>query len=107
MGVQLFGQTPLSLAVLGAAYALAGRIGEAQKLVEELKKIAEKVYVPNFAFASIYAGLGEIDKAFDWYEKVIEERETSATIFYNLPLFDPLRSHPRYHALLRKMNLEL
>jgi tetratricopeptide (TPR) repeat protein len=106
MGAQLSGRTPLHLAFLGGAYAWAGRIGEAQKLLEELKKIGEKAYVPSSAFAAIYAGLKEIDKAFNWYEKVIEERETAAALYYLIPLFDPLRSHPRYHAMLRKMNLE-
>jgi hypothetical protein len=54
----------------------------------------------------IYFGLGEIDKAFDWFEKGVEERHFLISYAYSLPFFDPIRSHPRYKALLRKMNLE-
>ena len=62
--------------------------------------------MPAFAFASIYLGLGEIDAAFDWLDKAVEERDTGLLLIPASPLLKPLRSHPRYHALLRKMNLE-
>ena len=63
---QLTGRSPFASGILGLVYALAGRIGEARKLLEELQELAQKAYVPWLAFAAIYSGLGEIDKGFDW-----------------------------------------
>jgi hypothetical protein len=82
-----------------------GRVGEARKILEELQERARKSHVPGSVYALIYMGFGEIDKAFDWFEKSIEERD-SMIWYVHYSAFDPLRSHPRYHALLRKMNLE-
>ena len=42
----------------------------------------------------------------DYFEKAVEEHDSMPFLFHVHPFFDPLRSHPRYHALLRKMNLE-
>ena len=58
------------------------------------------------SLAEIYAGLGEVGKCLDWLEKAVEERETLTATYTNYPWCNPLRSHPRYHALMRKMNLE-
>ena len=102
----LGGRHPMSLAYLGAAYAAAGRTGEAQKLVEGLRELARKVYVPGLAFAFVYSGLGEIDKALDWLEKAIQERDAIVAVYHLSPIFDPLRSHPRYRELLRQMDLK-
>jgi tetratricopeptide (TPR) repeat protein len=105
-GVSLMGRSPLFLAALGSAYAKAGRIGDAQKILAELQALAQKAYVPSFHFALIYMGLGETDKCLDWLEKAIEERDYMAFLLPVHPLFDPIRAHPRYPALIRKMNLE-
>ena len=58
------------------------------------------------AFARIYLGLGEIDKGFDWLEKAVHERDVLIYTYQIASIFDSLRSHPRYQALLLKMNLE-
>jgi serine/threonine-protein kinase len=44
---QLTGRSPLSLGLLGWACALAGRIGDAQKLLAEMQDIAQRIYVPS------------------------------------------------------------
>ncbi len=106
LAASLMGRHPQSLGFLGAVCALGGRRGEAQKLVGELQGLAERAHVPAISFAFIYSGLGEIDKALDWIEKAIEERDAMIALSAVNVIFDPLRSHPRYHALLRKMNLE-
>jgi hypothetical protein len=62
--------------------------------------------VPSFSFAVIHQGLGEMDKALDWYEKAVDEREPLMLQFNVHPNYDPVRAHPRYPALLRRMNLE-
>jgi eukaryotic-like serine/threonine-protein kinase len=105
-GVKLMGRSPLFLSLLGAAYALIGRLSDAQKILAELQNLTQKAYVPAFSYAQIYLGLGEIDESFDWIEKAVEEGEFMVFSLPVHPLVDPLRSHPRYHALLRKMNLE-
>jgi len=94
------------MAQIGWAYATLGQVDRAQELLEELQGLSQDTYATGFSLALIYLGLGEIDKAFDWFDKVAEEHNGSLFSVASDFMFDPLRSHPRYHALLRKMNLE-
>ncbi len=105
-GVHLLGRTPLSLAFLASAYGRAGRIIEAHKLLAELQDLAHRTYVSPLHLGLVYLGFGDMDACFDWLDKAVEERDSMIFMISVNPLFDPLRSHPRYHALLRKMNLE-
>jgi serine/threonine protein kinase/tetratricopeptide (TPR) repeat protein len=89
---------------LGYAYAVTGRRAEAQKVLDELLK---KKYVPAFTMAIIYTGLGQKDQAFKWLEKSYEEHDSGPFSFVKVyPIFDPLRSDPRFADLLRRMNLQ-
>ena len=55
----------------------------------------------------VYLGLGEMDKALEWMVRGIDGRDAHCVLsLKSEPAFDPLRSHPTYQALLRKMNLE-
>jgi len=92
---------------LGYAYAVAGRTGEAQKVLDRLSDLSKQKYVPAWSRAVIYLGLGEKDKAFEWLEKAYQERSTATglCVLKVSPLFDPLRSDPRFADLLRRMNL--
>jgi serine/threonine protein kinase/Tfp pilus assembly protein PilF len=103
---QVLGRSSFALGNLGWAYASTGRTAEALKLLEELQERAQKQYTPSWSFAVIYSGLGEMDKAFDWFEKAVDEHDPLMLHFHVHPNYDPLRTHPRYLALLRKMNLE-
>jgi adenylate cyclase len=97
---------PLLQGDLGTVYAMAGRTSEAHRILEELHTAARNAYVPALPFALIHLGLGEIDECFDWLYKAVDNREPTISHVTCVPMYDPLRSHPRYKALLRKMNLE-
>jgi TolB-like protein/Tfp pilus assembly protein PilF len=103
---QILGRISFALGNLGWVYASTGHTAEAHKLIEELQERAQSQYVPSWSFGVIYSGLGEMDKAFDWFEKAVDEREPLMLHIHVHPNYDPLRAHPRYPALLRKMNLE-
>jgi serine/threonine protein kinase len=94
----------ISLAFLGYGYAAAGRGLEAQKVLDQLNEISKEKYVPAYHRAIIYVGLEEKDKAFEWLEKGYEEHFIIAIKVD--PVFDPLRSDPRFADLLRRMNLQ-
>jgi adenylate cyclase len=104
--VKLTARSPFALGFLGSLYAGAGRVSEARKLLRELHELDPKTYVPPSSFASIHYGLGEIDKAFDWIEKAVDERDAWVLHLGVDPSLIPLRSHPRFKAVLRKMNLQ-
>jgi eukaryotic-like serine/threonine-protein kinase len=97
----------LALTGLGTAYAAAGRKPDAQKVLDKLNELSKQKYVPAVYRTAIYAVLGEKDKAFEWLEKGYEDRA-----IYNIkamaqaPLYDSLRSDPRFADLLRRMNLQ-
>ncbi len=81
--------------------------GEARALLEELTTRRRTTYVPPSAMAVAYGGVGELDQAVEWLEKGIEERDLMMICSLKFEqLYAPLRGHPRYPALLRKMNLE-
>jgi len=97
-----------ALSGLGYAYAVAGRSAEARNVLDQLNAISKQEYVPALSRVGVYVGLGEKGQAFEWLEKAYEDRSIGST-FARIkvdPIYDPLRSDPRFADLLRRMNLQ-
>jgi hypothetical protein len=90
----------------GLVFVKAGRIDEARKLLAAMQEFAQERYVLPSSMALAFFALGEIDKGFDWLEKAVEERDSWILHLRVDPFYDPIRAHPRYQAVLRKMNLQ-
>ena len=103
--VDLSGGGPLMLGALGLALAQSGDKAGARALLERLRAMPPKVYVPPTSFAFIHIGLVEIDEFFEWMDRAIDERDHMITPIKTYPFFDPVRDDPRYLGLLRRMNL--
>ena len=91
--------------MLAYAYAASGKRDEALRILDEQTRVAKHGYISPYNFAIIYTGLGDKDRAFEWLEKGYEQRTPLVYRIKSRPLFDPLRSDPRYRELLQKMNL--
>jgi hypothetical protein len=85
---------------------IEGKPLNTEEILEELKELGRKQYVPASWFAWIYTALGEIGQALEWLEEAVEERDGFIIHLHLDPCWDALRPHPGYHALLRRMNLE-
>ncbi len=90
---------------LGYAYAVSGKKQDAINTLEELKKVSKGGYVPPLEIATIYVGLDQKDAAFEWFEMAYDDTSTGINLKVD-PVYDNLRSDPRYTALLRRMGLE-
>ena len=97
---------PTFLGQLGQAYATVGRIAEARDVLQRLETMSAGRVVSPYNFAYVHTGLGEFDRAIDLLERAYEERSGAVFGIKGSFLFVPLRSHPRFRALLRKMHLE-
>jgi tetratricopeptide (TPR) repeat protein len=91
--------------IIGHVYAISGRRGEAQKLLDELQEESKHKYVSPYNIAKIYEGLGEKDQAFAWLERAYGERDGNITNLKVDPEFDSLRSDERFTDLLRRVGL--
>ena len=94
------------MAYLAHAYALSGRRGEAQKLLDELKKPSDHGYELRYYIAVIYVGLGEKDQAFAWLEGAYNERDEMLGVLKVDPMLDSLRADPRFTSLLERIGLD-
>ena len=92
-------------AQLGQAYAMTGKTANAQEVLRQLEQLSQERYVSPYHMAYVYTGLGEADRAMDFLERAFEERAGYVHGIKGSFLFTTLHSHPRFQALLRKMNL--
>jgi TolB-like protein/DNA-binding winged helix-turn-helix (wHTH) protein/Flp pilus assembly protein TadD len=99
------GEPSLSKAGLGHVYAVSGKKSEARTVLDELKQLSGREYVPAPSIALIYAGLGEKDHAFAWLDKGYEERSFQMQWIKIEPRWDSLRSDPRFQDLMRRVGL--
>jgi len=97
---------PITVAALGYAYAMSGRSEDAVNMLELLlNRRDEGEYVSPYWIAVLYMGLEKADQALEWLEKALKERD-GYMVFINVePIFESLRSHPSFKAILTKMNL--
>jgi DNA-binding winged helix-turn-helix (wHTH) protein/TolB-like protein/Tfp pilus assembly protein PilF len=103
-GIQLSG-SPLLVALLGHAYAVAGNRAEAARVLNELQEMAGQRYVSPYTVAAIYAGLRDNERAFDWLEKAIAERDIWLMNLRVDPVFKDLRADRRFKAILLRTGL--
>jgi len=103
--VALSGESSNDLSFLGGAYAAAGETVQATKILQDLEqRSTEGEYVDPFTRHYIHFVLGDLDQAFLWLERGINEHSQMATWLNVWPTYDPLRSDPRFQDLLRRMN---
>jgi eukaryotic-like serine/threonine-protein kinase len=95
----------MSLANLGNVRARMGQRDEARRILQQLADTVKERYTPALAFAMVHVGLGENDQALNWLAKAYEERFNRLAYLRREPVWDPLRSDPRFVDLLRRINL--
>ena len=98
--------SPLYLASLGHVYGLNGDQTKALAILDQLEKRSRYQYVSSYCRAVVYIGLNEMDLAFEWLEKALEERSEMVPFLRLGAECDNLRSDPRFHNLLRRCGLE-
>ena len=96
---------PAVLGLMGHAYAMSGRRDEALRTVNKMKETSQRRYVQAYAFAQVYAALGEKDQAFLWLEKSYEDHAPDIAMIKVDPTLDNLHSDPRFAGLVRRMGL--
>jgi DNA-binding winged helix-turn-helix (wHTH) protein/Flp pilus assembly protein TadD len=103
---RLSGSDPNLDGLLGYAQALSGNTGKARKLLKELTERPRRDYVPAFSMALIWIGFGQRDQALECLAKSYQDRSTDMVYSKTEPLLDPVRSDPRFAALLQRMGLQ-
>ncbi|MFN2400620.1 MAG: protein kinase [Gemmatimonadaceae bacterium] len=104
--VALSGGSPFFVSSLGYAFALAGRRDEAMAIVRDFERDVPDRFVSPYLIAEVYLALGDQDRAFVHLERALAERMPEVP--YSLlaePRLDPLRSHPRFAQLVKRMGL--
>jgi TolB-like protein len=95
---------PLPRALLGHLYARSGRKDEASEILRQLQELSKQRYVLAFNLALVHIGLDEKDAAIELLEQAYEQRDGYNIGFIKVdPWLDPLRSHPRFEALVQKI----
>ena len=95
---------PSVLGVLARAYGLSGNKMEAEKILDQLKKLSQERYVSAYSFALTYLGLGDKEEALRWLEQSYQDHAGSDIGYIRVdPLLDPLRGDPRFEALAEKI----
>jgi Flp pilus assembly protein TadD len=98
-------ENPMAVGLLGYACAEGGKIQEARQILRRLQEIARKRPISAFHFALIYMGLGDKDRAFELFAKACEEKFYIMATLKVDPIFDALRSDPRFQELLACVGL--
>ena len=96
---------PFVTAYLAFAYGAAGDRAGAMAEFAELKRTARDGKVLPFNLALVYLGLGDRTLALDNLERALAADSQMMAWIGRDHIFDPIRSEPRFVALLKKMQL--
>jgi adenylate cyclase len=95
------------LSAVACAYSFLDKKADALRMVDRLERMSTERYVAPDLIARVYLALGDKEKSFDLFSRAIEEQ--SSTLVQDLmydPIFDNVRSDPRFRSLLVRVGLE-
>ena len=101
--LDVLGEDPESLASLAHALGGAGQAGEARRLVDRLAELGRSKYVSPYWLGLARLGLGETETGLSDLEQALEDRFDWLLFLEVDPIFDSLRSNPRFERLARRV----
>jgi tetratricopeptide (TPR) repeat protein len=99
--VSMSGRAPFYLGLLGHYHARRGAREQVEAILRELDEMAATRYVPPHCRTFIYAGLNDLDRAFEWQARAQEDG--ASPFYYVSPLIDNLQADPRHLEQMRAM----
>ena len=84
----------------GYCSALVGNRNDAESVIAKFTSLPSYEYVPSYFVALIHLGLGREEESIDWLKRASDERSHWVLFLNSDPIFDSLRSHPRFVELL-------
>lgn len=103
--MSLIGRTAEVLGYLGHAYAMSGRIGEAQAILGEMERLSLESFVSYYFFALIHTAMGEKDEALRYLGLGYEQRSEDLALIKMDPRMDSLRDDARFTSLVKEIGL--
>jgi TolB-like protein/Tfp pilus assembly protein PilF len=100
------GAPPFVTAFLGYAYGAAGDRDKATATFDRLKEVSPGGRVVPFNLAVVHLGLGDHARALDYLEQALAADSQMMPWLGRDAIFDPLRSEPRFKALLKRLNFQ-
>jgi TolB-like protein len=102
-GFETYG-SPQQINLMRSGYEKSGWKGYREA---HLKYSLSRVGQPctSYDIAEDYRAVGRLDDAFDWFDRALDERCIFMMMLNADPRHDGIRSDPRFHVLLRRMNL--
>jgi tetratricopeptide (TPR) repeat protein len=91
---------------LGYAYGASGDRARATAVIEDLNRRSVHGYVPPFNLSIAYLGLADRARALDGLERAYEAHSQQMVFLKMDRIFDPLRSEPRFIALMKKLRFD-
>ena len=104
LGRQLLEGDLMTTSKLGYAYALAGQTALAHETLDRFLEQSKLGPFRPAAIADVYVGLGDKDHAFLWLNKALDAGDFPP--LKAEPMYDSLRSDPRFEKLLIRMKLQ-
>jgi adenylate cyclase len=94
---------PLYLSEFASVQARLGNKTDAERILERIKQPAAGGDVDQVNVALVMLAIGNQEQCLDWLEKAYESHSPGCPWLKVDPRFDPLRSHPRFVALIAKI----
>jgi serine/threonine-protein kinase len=90
---------------LGLTVALSGDRRKAESILAELITESAKYYVSSYHLGTISLALGDVNGAFRWLNKAIDEHGRHIAALRLDPVLQPIRYDPRFQLLLRRIEI--
>jgi tetratricopeptide (TPR) repeat protein len=103
--VEMGGRAVAFVGILGFVHGVRGNDAEARWILEELRRRTSEGFVSSFWLATVHAGLGEFDAAFDALDRALEGRDANLLCLTFIPSRLGLHGHPRFEKLVRSIGL--
>lgn len=103
--LQMYRDSPWTLAELAYFHGRSGQQAQAQRTLEKLLQLNRQRPIEPATILVAYLGLGDKDQSFAYLEKAYSQHSTIVITLKVEPRFDWLRGDARFQDLLRRVSL--